>query len=122
MYHSSRRICNHPELDLSLFSRYDPVAGKTVVTWERCQYTIGRRLRIECSHRDGCNGFAQNKPQSLMGRFLRTCDCPDQVVFTNYIWMVDPKDVEVQHVAEDGSVHRLRHGGKVEPLVEKTCI
>ena len=119
VYHSSRRICTHPHLDLSLFSRYDPLAGKTHVSWERCQYTIGRRLRIECSHKDGCNGFAQTKPQSLVGRFLRTCDCPDQVVFTDHVWMVDPREVEVQHVAGDGSLHDVRHGKRVEKLDKK---
>lgn len=94
VYQSSRRIASLGEIHL--FSRYDPLTGKTQAYWARCQYAVARKVKIECQHREGCNGFSQHKPQSLMGRFLMSCDCPDQVLVNDFVWLVDPKEVEVE--------------------------
>jgi hypothetical protein len=113
-YHASRRICYLPDQGIGLFARYDPLNRRTQVSWERCQYTLGRKVQIACDHVEGCNGFAKDKPFSLMGRFLRLCECPDKVVVNDYVWLVDPKETEVEHVDQEGRVLSVRHGNAVQ--------
>jgi hypothetical protein len=109
-YHSSRRLCTLDDPGIALFIRYNPLTGKMETGWERCQYALARRVSIDCQHRPHCNGFAEVKPNSLMGRFLATCDCPNKVVVNDYVWLVDPPDREARHVDEEGRAHVVRNG------------
>lgn len=109
-YQNSRRIAFLEGPRIGLFCRYDPVTSRHEATWERCQFAMARKVKIECHHKEGCTGFADRKPNALMGRFLRTCDCPDQTVLNSYVWLVDPKDATPEFIDEEGEKHVVTHG------------
>lgn len=115
-YHSTQRVCYLPDAEIGLFKRYDPELRKTVHSWDRCQYTLARKVKIECEHRAGCNGFKGSGP-TLMGRLLMVCDCPQRTILNNYVWLVDPREKQVDRVDEDGNVFRVVHGQEHGPVI-----
>jgi hypothetical protein len=107
-YSTARRVCYLEEPEIGLFKMYDPLTSQTLFSWERCQFALARKATIECSHREGCTGFAGDG-RSLMGRLLRLCNCPDKVIVNSYLWLVDPKDKEVKFRSE-GVEYTVVHG------------
>lgn len=94
---------------VQLFRRYDPFAGKDVLFWARCIYTLGRKLRIEQHHATGCDGWDKTPRIGFTSRYLARCGCPVEMLDSRYVWLIMPKRETV--TLEDGKVitHGLEH-------------
>lgn len=105
-YHSSRRVCYDEDHERGLYVRYDPLLGRDVFSWHRCQYALSKKVDITQHHeRPDCDGWSKEKGVGVLGPLLARCGCPFEIRSRRYVWLVDPKD----KVVEVGG-KQIRHG------------
>lgn len=109
-YHNSFRVCYDWDRERGLFRKYDPVVGRDVYTWQRCQYALSRKVKLEQHHeRPDCDGWSKEKGVGVTGPLLARCGCPFVLQEKKWVWLVDPKELQVEVKTEDGA-RRIRHG------------
>lgn len=116
-YQSTQRVCYLDDLNIGLFKTYDAENHEYRFSWDRCQFALARKVKIEYEHKDGCKGFAGAGANSFIGRLMRLCDCPMTAVGRNFVWLVDPRDKEASWKNKTGTEIQIIHGVEhVSPL------
>ena len=99
-FNLSRLVHYDHEKERGLFSRFDLNTGRWRWEWARTHIAKGRKVKIETRHEPDCNGWAKEKGQYLMGKVLATCGCSTQWAHREYVWMVSPRQLAVEHNGE----------------------
>ena len=77
--------------------RYDPFLGRDVYSWHRCQYALSKKVDLVQHHEPpSCDGWSKERGVGVLGPLLARCGCPFEIRSKSYVWLVDPKEVEVE--------------------------
>lgn len=124
-YHNSRRLCYDEDHERGLFRRYEPLTGRDLYEWQRCQYALSKKVDLVQHHeRPDCDGWSKEKGAGVLGPLLARCGCPFSMLGSYYVWLVDPKFCEVSTTVNGHRQvlkHGMRHDCEAEHGPETNC-
>lgn len=103
-YQQSQRVCYLDLPEWGLFKTFDGQTGTWQFRWDRCQYALGQRVQLEVHHDAECKFATKDDAHRRM-----SCECPMQAKVHAFLWLVDPRHLEVAGEAGEGDTP-IRHG------------
>lgn len=103
-YQQSQRVCYLDLPEWGLFKTFDGQTGTWRFRWDRCQYALGQRAQLEVHHDPHCSFSDKDDAHRRM-----SCECPMQAKVHAFLWLVDPRRLEVEGEPGEGATP-IRHG------------
>lgn len=73
---------------------------------------------VQHHERPDCDGWSKERGVGVLGPLLARCGCPFEIREKKYIWLVDPKDREVE-VEVEGGEKKIVKNGTVHDVVKE---